>query len=257
MFPILQIGPLAVQLPGLFILLGVWVGMTLAERAALKHAVAPGDISNLVLVGLVAGLIGARLGYATRYADVYLASPLSLVALTPVTLAPADGAAVGLIACLIYGQRMGLRLWATLDGLAPGLAVVTLAVAFAHLASGDAFGAPASLPWSVTLWGAARHPSQVYEILAAAGVLGVVLRSDSKAEAPGLLFLKFVVLASGARLFLEAFRGDSVIVLGGLRQAQLVALGMMLLSLAGMHLRTSAELGSQTGGRDGQAAERL
>ncbi len=114
--------------------------MTLAERAAPKHGLSPADLNNLVFLGLAAGLVGARLGYAVRYADVYLASPLSLLALTPVTLAPVDGTAVGLITCLVYGQRRALPLWSALDSVTPGLAAVATALGFAHLASGDAFG---------------------------------------------------------------------------------------------------------------------
>jgi len=242
MLPILQLGPLAIQLPGLLLLVGVWVGVTLVERQAPKHGVPPAQLNNLVFLGLVAGLIGARLGYAVRYADVYLASPLSLLGLTPVTLAPIDGAAIGLIVSLIYGQRKELPLWATLDCLTPGLASVMVALGFAHLASGDAFGAPASLPWAIDLWGAQRHPSQIYEILAAAVVMGMVLRLGRKAQFPGMAFLVFIALTAGARLFLEAFRGDSVIVFDGLRQAQLGALIVLLLALVGLHLRARAEI---------------
>jgi prolipoprotein diacylglyceryltransferase len=242
MLPILQLGPLAIQLPGLLLLLGVWVGVTLAERESPKHGVQPAQLNHLVFLGLVAGLIGARLGYAVRYADVYLSSPLSLLALTPVTLAPIDGAAVGLIACLIYGQRQELPLWASLDSLTPGLAAVMVALGFAHLASGDAFGAPASLPWAVNLWGAARHPSQVYEILAAGAILALALRLGGKMQFPGMAFLVFTALTAGARLFLEAFRGDSVIVLNGVRQAQLGALILLLLALAGLHLRARSDM---------------
>jgi hypothetical protein len=43
-------------------------------------------------------------------------------------------------------------------------------------------------------------------------------------------------------LFLEAFRGDSVIVLNGLRQAQLGALIVLLLALVALHLRARAEI---------------
>lgn len=242
MLPILQIGPLAIQLPGLLLLLGVWVGVTLAERQAPRHGVPSERLTNLVFLGLVAGLIGARLGYAVRYADVYLASPLSLLALTPVTLAPMDGAALGLIACLVYGQRNRLPLWATLDSLTPGLAAVMVALGFAHLSSGDAFGAPASLPWAINLWGADRHPSQVYEILAAGAILGLVIGLGRKAQFPGMAFLAFIALTAGARLFLEAFRGDSVIVLTVVRQAQLGALIILLLALVGLHLRARAEM---------------
>ena len=34
MFPVLQIGPLALQTPGLLILIGIWVGLSVMERFA-------------------------------------------------------------------------------------------------------------------------------------------------------------------------------------------------------------------------------
>ena len=37
MFPILQIGPLAIQVPGLVIIAGLWFGLTLSEHRAKKH----------------------------------------------------------------------------------------------------------------------------------------------------------------------------------------------------------------------------
>jgi prolipoprotein diacylglyceryltransferase len=40
---------------------------------------------------------------------------------------------------------------------------------------------------------------------------------------PGILFLNFSALTAGARLFLEAFRGDSALMFGGLRLAQVIA----------------------------------
>jgi phosphatidylglycerol:prolipoprotein diacylglycerol transferase len=120
-----------------------------------------------------------------------------------------------------------------------------VAVGFAHLASGDAFGSPTAVPWAVDLWGAQRHPSQVYEIVAAAGILAVVLRIGRVPGPAGADFLAWVAMAGGARLFLEAFRGDSVIVLNGLRQAQLIALPVLLLALVGLHLRSRIRSGTR------------
>jgi prolipoprotein diacylglyceryltransferase len=75
------------------------------------------------------------------------------------------------------------------------------------------------------LWSTKRHPSQVYEILAASLILGWLSlpRTRRWAERPGVTFLAFVCFTAGARLFLEAFRGDSPLLAGGLRAAQLVA----------------------------------
>lgn len=37
MLPILPIGPLAIQFPGLVILLGLWLGLSLAEQSVQSH----------------------------------------------------------------------------------------------------------------------------------------------------------------------------------------------------------------------------
>jgi len=240
MLPVLQVGPLAIQLPGLLLLAGVWLASSVIEKQAPRLKLSSAALSNMMFLGLVVGLLSARLWYALRYLNVYLENPLSLLALNATTLAPAEGALTGMLAALIYAQRKGLPLWGTLDALAPGLASFALAAGFSHLASGDAFGAPADLPWAIELWGARRHPSQIYEILLAGGVLGVILQARLHAPFPGFLFLGWMVLAAGSRLFLEAFRGDSVIAFGTVRLAQLLSLGLLLAALLGLHLRAKA-----------------
>ena len=147
MLPVLQVGPLAIQLPGLLLLAGVWLASSVIEKQAPRLKLSAAILSNMIFLGLVVGLVSARIWYALRYLNVYLENPLSLLALNPITLAPTEGALSGMLAALIYAQRKGLPLWGTLDALAPGLAVFSLALGFSHLASGDAFGAPAELPW--------------------------------------------------------------------------------------------------------------
>jgi prolipoprotein diacylglyceryltransferase len=44
-FPILQVGPLAIQLPGLFLLGGIWVGTWMLDREAPKHGVSGSALS--------------------------------------------------------------------------------------------------------------------------------------------------------------------------------------------------------------------
>ena len=83
-------------------------------------------------------------------------------------------------------------------------------------------------------------PSQVYETLLAVLILGLVW-TDEKERPPGVVFLRFAALTTGARLFLEAFRGDSVLVFGGLRLAQLAAWGVLVLSLTGLTRLTRRE----------------
>ncbi len=242
MFPILQIGPLAIQAPGLFLLAGAWVALNVVEREAPRYKTSAAVVSNLILIGLLAGILGARLWYAIRFFSVYLENPLSLFSLNPSTLAAEEGILTGLIAAIIYGQRKGLRLWPSMDVLAPGLAVFNIALGISHLASGDAFGAPSTLPWALELWGELRHPTQVYEIIIAILILVLLWKIREWKVFPGFVFLSWLGLTALSRLLIEAFRGDSVIMAGSLRSAQVISLGVLVLVMVGMHVLGSRHL---------------
>jgi phosphatidylglycerol:prolipoprotein diacylglycerol transferase len=208
--------------------LGVWAGSWLAEKEAARVKIKPDLIYNLIFLGLVGGLVGARLAYAARFLNAFLENPLSLFSINPNTLSPNEGLLIGLLVAFVYGQRKGMRLRPALDALAPGLATFMVFLSIAHLLSGDAYGAPAdTLPWRIYLWSEYRHPSQLYEIMAALGVLFLVLKRPLGDPGRGLYFLLLVALSAGARVFLEAFRGDSLIWPGGFRAAQVIGLAAL------------------------------
>lgn len=242
MFPVLQIGSLAIRLPGLLVLVGLWLATFLIDRQAPRRGVPGADVNTMILYALLSGLLGARLGYALRYLDAYLENPLALFSLNPGTLSMLEGVVAAGIVSVIYAQRKRLPLWLTLDTLTPSLALMAVFVGLAHLSSGDAFGAETQLPWAIELWGASRHPTQVYEILLAVMVLGLVWRVQPRISSSGLLFLIWLSLTAMTRLFVEGFRGDSVVVLGSLRSAQLVSLAILLLAMAAMHVLVKREI---------------
>jgi phosphatidylglycerol:prolipoprotein diacylglycerol transferase len=234
MFPVLQLGSIALPTAPLILLLGVWAGTWLAERDAVRLSLNGDSVAGLVFIGLVAGVIGARAGYVAQHWGSYVSDPLGVFSPNPATLAPAPALLLGSIAILIAGQRSRLPLWRTLDALAPGLAALGVAVGVAHLASGDALGAPARLPWSISLWEEARHPSQIYEIIGGLAALAIWRWSRARRPFDGASFLLVVALSAAARIFLEAFRSDSWIVAGGLRGAQVVGLAVLAPCLAAL-----------------------
>jgi phosphatidylglycerol:prolipoprotein diacylglycerol transferase len=236
MFPILQIGSLALRLPGLILLVGVWIGISMLDREAKRHELPASLLNNMVFFSLLIGIVGARLGYALRFLNIYLSEPLDLLSLNPNTLAPFDGLVAALLVAFVYGQRKRLALIPTLDALTPGLALIAVFVSVAHLSSGDAFGAPTSVPWAIELWGAKRHPAQVYEIILSLLILVAIQRLKLRHAYSGFIFLVWVALTAASRLFLEAFRGDSVILLGGVRSAQVLSLAILLAAMLGLHL---------------------
>lgn len=211
----------------LLIVAALWIGLTLAEKRSERHGVSKEQLNNLTFNSLIAYVIGGRLSFALSNLSAFAQSPLSIFSPNPDLFDPTGGLVVALLVGLIYGQRQKLQLWATLDALTPIFAMLAIGLHLAHLAAGTAFGNPTTVPWGINLWNATRHPTQVYELLASLLIFGWLWfrKSDSP---PGLLFLAFTALTAGARLFLEAFRGDSTLIFGEFRLAQIAAWGILL-----------------------------
>lgn len=229
MLPTLQLGPLALPTGPFLMLLGVWLGLWFAERESRRLGLDPDRISNLALIALLAGVVGARLAYAARYLDAYAADPLSLISNNLATFAVTEGAVIGTVAALVYGRRERLPLRRTLDALAPVVIVLSGSFALAQLASGDGFGAPTDLPWRLYLWNEQRHPTQVYAFIGALIVFAAWWRW-ARFAFNGFGFLWAVAGTAASVVFVEAFRGDSAL-WAGWRSAQLVGLIVLAVSL--------------------------
>ncbi len=246
MLPVLQLGPLAIQTSGLILLFGIWVGLTLAGRRAANHGLKSDSLDNLIIAALVGFALGGRLTFAAMNLATFRASPLDLFSLNLDLFDLTGGLAAGLLVALVYGQRKGFSLWPTLDALTPFFGVMMVALGLSHLASGAAFGMETSMPWGIELNGAVRHPSQIYETTAAIFILGLVGMRKTSSVA-GMQFLAFAAWSAGAHLFLEAFRGDSTIVFGGLRLGQILAWIALAAALFGLErLRDPGRVGDPT-----------
>lgn len=214
----------------ILLLAALWLGLTLSEKRADRHGISKDALSNIVYYSILGYLIGGRLLFALTNIFAFTESPLSLFSINIDLFDRMGALATALIVGLAYGQRQKLPLWPTLDALTPLFATLAIGLSLSHLAAGTAFGKPTDLPWGMELWNAIRHPSQVYELIASLLIFAFIwfrktdlpIRSD---------FLLFAALTAGVRLFLEAFRGDSTLIFGGLRAAQLIAWIILALAL--------------------------
>jgi phosphatidylglycerol:prolipoprotein diacylglycerol transferase len=234
MLPILHIGPLALPVPQFSYLLAFWFGLSLAEKFAPRRGIAVDALYNLIFTGLITGVVAGRMTYVFQYPTAFIQSPVSLISLNPGLINFFSGSAFAVIGMLIYGQRAKLKLLDTLDALTPLLAMMAVGMAVAHIASGEAFGSETSLPWAINLWGANRHPTQFYELAMAIIILGLSGKWSKSITTTGKLFLGFIALSDGSRLFLEGFRGDSSSILNGLRTVQIIAWVVLAASLGGL-----------------------
>jgi len=210
-----------------------WLGLALASRMAARRGGDGKALDSLVNVMTVAFIAGGRLIFAASHLSAFVQSPLSLVSLNANLFDPWGALVCAGIAAAVVVQRYHLPALRTLDHLSPLFAGLAIGVSLSDLASGAAFGKETSVPWAISLWGASRHPTQIYALLASAVILGITWFRRADAQ-PGRLFMLWVALTAASRLVIEAFRGDSTLILGGLRLAQIVAWIVLAAALIGM-----------------------
>lgn len=243
MIPIIQVGPLSLQTSGLLILISGWIGFSLVERHARFFSLSGELLSKIMFTSLIAGIVGGRILYILRYPSAFSSNLFSVFLPSPVLFDGWGGLMIGILAGLIYTQKLGLRLWSALDALSPGLAVLWIGLGAAHFASGSYFGIPSNLPWKVYLWGEYRHPTQVYEILLAIVVFGIIWHKTNAASRalrlPGDLFLTFLVLSAFSYLLIDGFRAETIWLAGAFRMSQFVAWLILAISLFALNRRIS------------------
>jgi len=217
----------------ILIVAAAWLGLSLAEKRSAGFKVSVESLNNLIFAGLLAYILGGRIIYAAEHLSAFEQSPLGLISLN-ITLFDGWGAlAAAAITGLAYIQRKGLSIWAALDALTLFFATLAIGLGLSHLASGAAFGQETSLPWAINIWGASRHPTQLYEIIASTLIL-CLLWSRKAGSKPGSEFLLFIALAAASRLVIEGFRGDSLLIFGNFRAAQLAAWFVLAIALSAL-----------------------
>lgn len=161
------IGPLTLQVWGLFVALGFLVGALAAQWLAKRRGQSPDVIAGLAVWMIAAGMIGGRLGHVLLYEFAYyVAHPLEIFALWH------GGASMfgGLLACIVVGvwylhrRKVDLHAYAdtAIFGLPFGFAVGRIGCFLIHDHPGTAthFALGIRYPDGVT-----RHDLGLYEAL--------------------------------------------------------------------------------------------
>ena len=225
----------------ILLVIATWIGLSLAEKRAERNGISKEDLNNITFYGLIAFVIGGRISFVLQNIPAFIKSPLGIISINPDIFDPLGAVVIAFIAAFIYGQRRALSFWHALDALTPFFAMLSIGLGLSHLAAGTAFGKETTLPWGINLWNATRHPTQIYEILAS--LLTFILLWFKKHDPrSGILFLTFAALTAGSQLFIQAFRGDSVLILNGIRQSQVIAWGMLMITFALLENRLKEKL---------------
>lgn len=232
MLPVIQIGPAAIQSLALALLIALWLGTTSAERACKRRGIDANEAWNVVGIGVPATIISARLVFVLQNWNAYANNLSQIFSLTPSALSLDYGTLIGLIITSAYIRWRKIPFARFADALAPGALTAIAIVALGQFLSGDAYGTPTDLPWAVSFWGELLHPVQLYDALAA--IIGLIIVSRIRASRDGMIALFAIAWYSGARVFIDAFRGDATIFENGYRVTQVVALIVLLIAVGMM-----------------------
>ena len=256
MFPTIQIGPAALPSSGLIMILSIWIGLSVTERYSDRFHISPSQINSMVFLALAAGILGARLGYILQYPQIFIANPASILSRNVELFDKFFGFSCAIIANIIYIQKKKLPLLSVLDALVPMGAVLLIAASLSDLAAGSGYGTPSQLPWAIDLLGTTRHPTQFYMLIISAGLFWIYWPGKQiwASSQPGIYFFSFLASVSGMVIFLETFRGDSDILLHGIRRNQAVAWLVLALSLFAIPKVRSQALASSPGKNYGDVA---
>jgi phosphatidylglycerol:prolipoprotein diacylglycerol transferase len=244
MAPYLNIFGLTLQAYGLVILIALWVGLGLSAREARRLGIDSDHIYNLGLYVLLTTLLGARLTYVINNWSAYQGALLGALSPTPTALSWSGGLLIGGIVALIYWNRHQLPTWLTLDALALGAALALATARFGAFLDGSGFGEPTILPWGVFLWDELRHPVQLYEMVALVIILLILWWQRKQSPFNGHIFVLFITLYAGSRLFLETFRADAPLTTGGIRLVQPVSLVILLGAIGYLYYRRFSMTGN-------------
>lgn len=257
MIPVLfELGPIKVYSYGLMLGIGFLLGSYILSIELKRKRLNPNEASNITLVALIFGILGAKLLYVIEN---WQTAKLSFFD----TLFSAGGLTwyggfiLGIASIVVYIKWRKMPILKVLDGL--GVALI-LAYGVARLGchlSGDGdYGFPTDLPWGTNYENgtyppsrafaifpevACRypncivpdntpcHPTPVYEMLL--GITGFILMWTYFRKRPypdGMLFAIYLMMSSLFRFSIEFLRLNPRL-LFGLSEAQLISIALFII----------------------------
>lgn len=232
-----QIGPFTVFWYGLIIGLGVVLAFILAIREGKRRGYAIDLFYDLIIFGVPAGIIGARLYYVIFQWSHYADNPLRVLYVWEGGLAIHGALIAGVIVGIFIAKRYQINFWDLADIAAPSLIIGQAIGRWGNFFNQEAYGYETSLPWAMYIDGAYRHPTFLYESIWNLLVFGFLLwLRRKKFIKSGEVFFAYLIGYSFGRFFIEGLRTDSLM-LGSIRVAQLISVVLISISIIWMIYR--------------------
>ena len=225
-------GDFSVGWYGVIIGCGFLLAIAYALHSCKKMNINADHLLDAILVGVVAGIIGARLYYVIFYpGDTYRKDPMQIFNIMAGGLGIYGGIIAGLGAGALVARWRRLSVPAVLDVAVLGFLIGQGIGRWGNFVNQEAFGSPTDLPWGMVSEGTgmvAVHPCFLYEsIWCFTGFLLLHFFTRKWRRYDGQTFLLYLLWYGTGRFFIEALRTDSLYIdlfVVELKVSQLVAL---------------------------------
>lgn len=224
----IEIGPLTIHFYAICIIIGIALAIEIAKRRYTD----PEVISELAIVAIPFGLIGARLYHVFTWPTKYLnGNWIDIFKIWEGGLGIWGAIAGGALAVYLKARKLNLDFIDIVDAVAPGLLVAQAIGRFGNWFNGELFGKPTNLPWGLKIPETLRptdfsqyeffHPTFLYEAICSAILAFILIKFQFKR---GATFAFYIFGYCTYRFFIEGLRIDPATMVGGLRINQIVSL---------------------------------
>lgn len=212
----LQIGSFKIYWYGVIIMCGLFLALLYAWKSSPRYNVNWNKLFNCVLVGIVTGVIGARLYFCLFRWDEYFVPGKfqDIIKINEGGLAIYGGIIGALLGGLIVAKIQKMKLMPILDITMVCFLIGQGIGRWGNFMNQEAFGTPTDLPWAMMSEGTgniAVHPCFLYESLwCLLGFAALHFYGKYRQRYAGQIFYMYLVWYGFERTFVEGLRTDSL-----------------------------------------------
>lgn len=240
----ISIGGFSIRFYALCILFGMIMAVIISIRETKKFGINTDDIFNGAVIGIILGIIGARIYYVIFEWETYKNNPAEIFAIWNGGLAIHGGIIVAFIFAIIYCKIKKINLFAVIDMVAIGLLIGQICGRWGNFFNQEAHGGETTLAFlnslhlptfivkQMCIEGVYYQPTFLYESLwNLIALIAVLILRRTRTIRLGDIAGIYLIWYGIGRFWIEGMRTDSLMI-GSIKQNQIISIVLIVLGIA-------------------------